>query len=504
MDAYLAFAKSGVETLLARQSARWDGAPDGTLAITVTKQTSRTYWSMGGDKGSYRAGLVEEQPLELEPRRLDMRSWPVLDRLTEATGDPYYKRLADEMARAFGRDGFDPASGLGYLATSCEFDVVNRQPVPVMSQKDPIFKPAVDVPLDRLWAAAPEKMARMFKSTYYGLITRPDSMDYNRYCAYGWDDSAKRPSMAFNSRHVAFAQTGAMVIHWWGFHFARTGDRESLAWAQAMADKWQAAQHPETGLISHWFGSQQEGEPTQPPRPFTNQGDSLTAISLLRAAGELRRRPEGQALAEQVEAMGRRLLQGLARYGYVRDERLFPQWIDLDGRVRRETTFYHFASQAEKDEAVRLDPSLKDVAVFLGSGFFVDGPSAIGVNNPTPHDVALGAAMTGDAELLARAQTLAADMIEAAEGLAGEINDLGQWIYPASASYIKMLVLLHEMTGEDRYLAWARRLADREVTLLSGPPPAGEPEWWRQHFRNSILEAVLDLHLAAKDSGAHA
>jgi hypothetical protein len=496
MGSYLAFVKDGVETLLERQSARWGGEPDGALCVTVTKQTTRTYWSMGGEKGNYRAGMVEEQPIDLQPYRLDTRAWPVLDGLSEATGNADYRRLVDGMAEAFGRDGFDPDSGLGYLANQCEFDVIRRQPVPVMSQKTPLFKPSIDVPLDRLWAAAPDKLARMIKSVFYGLITRPETMDYNRYCYYDYRDADKKPSLKFNSRHVAFAQTGGMVIHWWGYHFARTGDMECLGWAQAMADKWRAALHPETGLIPHWFGSQYEGEPTQPPNLFSNKGDSMTAIELLRAAAELRKRPEGAALAEQTATMGRRLLVSLARYGYLPKERLFPAWIDLDGRVRRETTFYHFASQAEKDEAVKENPSLEVVAVYFGDGYYTTGPSAIGLHNSTPYDVALGAAMTGDAELLARAQAFAADLMVEADKLDGELNADGQWTYPASASYIQALVQLHRLTGEDRYLAWARRLADREIALLGERPPAGQPEWWRLPFRTSILEALLQLHNA--------
>jgi hypothetical protein len=295
-----------------------------------------------------------------------------------------------------------------------------------------------------------------------------------------------------------------MVIRWWGFHFARTGDAESLDWAQRMADKWLAAQDPETGLISHWFGSQIEGEPEQPPRPFTNQGDSMTAVELLRASKELRKRAGGEALADQTERMGRNLLAGLAKHGYLRDEGIFPEWIDLDGRVRRETTFYHFANQADKDEAVKQDPTLENVDVYLGSGYYTSGPSAIGVHNSLPRDIAQGAAMTGDAELTERARIFAGDLLEDAAKLTSEFNAAGQWTYPASASYISALVRLHEATGEDQYLAGAKQIADRELELLGQPVPEGTAEWWRQPFRNSILEAMLDLHRASVPAAARA
>src|SRR5262249_16940118 len=152
-----------------------------------------------------------------------------------------------------------------------------------------LFKPQPDQPIEVLWRVAPEQTTRMFKSSYYGLVTRPETLDYNRYCHYGWSDSEKKPAMAFAANHAGFASIGAILIHWWGFHFSRTGDRDSLGWAQAMADKWQAVQHPITGLLPHWFGGDCAGDPVQPPRPYANNQESRTATTLLKAARELRK-----------------------------------------------------------------------------------------------------------------------------------------------------------------------------------------------------------------------
>ena len=494
---YLDFVRQSVQTLIERQSARAGGRADGALCLTVTRQFSRSCRSMGGTKGNYYTVVIEEQPIEPAPYRLDLDAWPVLDLLSEVTGDGQYRDLVDGMSSMFGQHGFDPASGLGYLGSQAEFDVIHLQPVPVSSYTEPTFKPDPFLPLDRLWAVAQERMGRMFKSAFYGLITRPEDMSYNRYCSYGFDDKAKKPSMAFNSHHVAFEYTGATLIHWWGYLFAHTGDVESLAWAKAMADKWQAVQHPESGLIPAWFGSDRRDEPTQPPRPYMRASGTLVGISLLWAAQELRKRPEGAGLAEQVEGMAHRLLRGMARYGYDSKERIFPQWLNLDGSEREETTFYCFRTQAEKDEEVKRDPTLQEVGVYAGSGFYLDGPGAVGIHNRVPHEVALGAQMTGDAEALSASRKYAEDLMEAAGKLTGPLNAQGQWTYPASATYIKTLLLLRRMTGEQRYLDWAKKLADMEMSFLSGPAPAGEPEWWRLPFRDGLLEALLLLHQEA-------
>ena len=491
---YLDFAKQGVQTLIDRQSARAGGESDGALCITVTKQSSKTYRMIGGRHGdTWRTYLSEEQPMELEPYRLDFNAWPVLDLLSEVTGDAQYRRLADGMASAFGQHGFDPASGLGYLGVQAEFDVIRLQPAPVGSYTEATLKPGVNIPIDRLWAAAPEQMGRMFKAAYYGLITRPEDMSYNRYCSYGFDDKAKKPSTAFNSVHVAFTLTGAILIHWWGHLFARTGDLECLGWAQAMAAKWLAVQHPESGLIPAWFGSDQSGEPVQPPRPHVNPWETLTVIAFLKGETELRKRPEGAGLADQVGGMARRLLRGMAKYGYDPNERIFPQWLHLDGRLREEVVWYCFRTQAQKDEAVKRDPIMKDVDVYAGSGFYMGGPGAVGANNHFPYDIALGSQMTGDGEALSAARKYADDLMEEAGKLTGPLNAKGQWTYPASASYIKTLLILHGITKERGYLDRAKKLADMELAFLSRPV-AGEPEWWRLPFRDGLLEALLLLH----------
>ncbi|MSS71198.1 MAG: hypothetical protein EXS64_06895 [Candidatus Latescibacteria bacterium] len=501
MSDYLEFVKDGVQTLLERQSARLGGRPDGTPCITVSHNFIRTWRTLGKKDGGYYSIRIEGHPLEPEPYRLDMRIWPVLELFSEVTGDPQYRQQVEAMASAFGAHGFDPASGLGYLGTETQFDVLRLRPVYAHSPEGtPIFKPSLSVPLDRLWDATPEKMTRMFKAAYHGLITRPESMAYNRYCAYGFDDRVRKPSMAFNPRHVAFAQTGAFLIHWWGFHFARTGDSESLGWAQRMADKWGAVQDPASGLIPHCFTNERSDADTQPPRLYSCYGEMQTVVSLLRAVREIGKRPEGAALAGQVEAMARRLLVGMAHHGYIPEERVFPHWMYLDGRPCRETVAYCFGTQEEKDEAVKQDPILEEVAVYMGTGFYTDWPSNVGVQNDFPCHMALGARMTGDVEVLSGARGFAKDLMEAAGRLTGAFNAQGQWTYSASASYIKMLLLLFEATKERNYLDQARRLADMELNFLAQPLPAGQPEWWRMTFRDGLLEALLLLHRALADA----
>jgi hypothetical protein len=497
MSSYIGFVTDAVRILLDRQSARWGGRPDGTLCITITNRSNRSYRSIGGKSGdTYLTYPCPEQAMEMEPYRLDLSAWPVLERLSEITGDAGCREMVRAMAHAFGRDGFNAKSGLAYLGQETQFDVIRLKPVGVAMYPMPKFKPAADLPLDILWRTAPDKTARMIKSAYYALVTNPDRMDYNRFCVdYDFDDSAERPATPFSSSHVAFAQTGSMLIHWWSMHFARTGDPQCLAWAQAMTDKWRAVQHPVSGLVPHWFGSDRADEPVMPPRPYANVGDTMTALEMLLAARELRGKPEADALASQLADMAVRLLRGIARHGYDPHARIFPNWLRVEGGVDETALWYAFRTEKHKAEMVKRDPVFREVPVFIGQGFYRCGaPWDLGMRNPVPCDIAKGACMTGDAELTKRAAEFAPPIMEEARALTGEFNAEGLWTYPASASYIEMMLSLFRATGDRLYLSHAQELAEIEIGFLSQALPAGRPQWWRMQFRDELLDALLELH----------
>ena len=69
----------------------------------------------------------------------------------------------------------------------------------------------------------------------------------------------------------------------------------------------------------------------------------------------------------------------------------------------------------------------------------------------------------------------------------------GRWTFRASGWHIKMCLLLHQTTGQAKYLAWASELADREIGFLQ---QVACPEWWRMRERSTLLDALLELHAA--------
>ena len=111
MSRYLDAARSAVHTLFEKQSVRWGGNPDGVPCVVVTKLVHKGFRSVGSRVGSSTFTFTyPEQMVEMQPFRLDMRAWPVLELLSDVTGDPSYRQRVAAMAEAFGRNGFEPSS----------------------------------------------------------------------------------------------------------------------------------------------------------------------------------------------------------------------------------------------------------------------------------------------------------------------------------------------------------------------------------------------------------
>lgn len=500
VPSYLDFVKNTIDTLASRQSARLGGTPNGTLFLTVTRPVYTSYRSIGHKRGeSFENYWFPEKPMDLAPYLCDFDLWPILDRFSELSGEPRYSEMTDAMARGFVVHGFHPSSGLGYLGEEAGFDVAR---LAVASTKigvaDAQFKPKntgtfPGMPLARLWAVAPDSMHRMFRAMYLGLVTEPGIMDFNRYCHFNWDDKAGKHALVQNTAHCAFDSAAGRMIHWWANAFAETGDADCLKWAEQMTDKWAAVQHPESGLVPNFFGAvaAQENTPMPPGEWAEARNAALTAVALLDAADELNRREAGKALATRLTDMARRMALGVARFSYDPERRVFREYLHLDGKPFTGTARYTFPTQAQKDEAVKVDPVLAQVKVYDGAGFFTPGTYWEHCAGSTiPLDLAQAASRTKDPELLALVGGLGRAAAEEAGKLDGPVTTEGKWTFRASGEYIAMLVLLHRATGEEEYLSAARAMADRELLALQR---VVQPEWWRLPERAALLNGLLEL-----------
>src|ERR1051325_1669937 len=106
MNSYLQFVRGALDILLERQSARLGGQPDGAICLTGSDLIHKSYLARGRkEDGKYRTYWFPEKPMEIQPTRLDMDLWSILDSLSDLTGERRYREMVTAMSEMFGRHG---------------------------------------------------------------------------------------------------------------------------------------------------------------------------------------------------------------------------------------------------------------------------------------------------------------------------------------------------------------------------------------------------------------
>lgn len=499
---YLDFVIETIEKLLRHQGCPLGGDATGVRLVAVGGKDAppRRELVRDGEGRALRSVPVRVQgaglsPEFFEPYGADLDAWFVLDLLSEVTGDARFSDRVSEMAEAFVEHGFDPRSGLGYFGEEAQLDVFRLRPVNRRRSVRPLYKHGPDLPMARLWRHAPGRMHRMSKAMYFGLVTDAGEMAYNRFCDYGFDDGARVHQLEPSERHGAFESAAGGLLQWWGACFARTGDRECLEWAGRLAEKWEAVQHPGSGLVPYSLPWQ------RPPTNPNTRGGSKFAVALLEAARDFRKRPEGESLAGQLEAMGLKLARGVARHGYDEEGGRFQESLRPDGRPGPSVTPRFFSGEKEKRELVERDPDARMVPVYAnGESFYLEGPYwryTTGLR--TPLHLAKAARLTGDEELIGRTAIIVGGIMRESRGLTSEFTPQGKWTFSGTGLYLEAIVLMHEATGDACYLRWARELADGELDRLGR---VVYPHWWRTSERHDFLKGLLRLYAALEEEGA--
>ncbi|MCX5660867.1 MAG: hypothetical protein NTW19_14270 [Planctomycetota bacterium] len=501
----LDFVTGTLDRLLDRnggQCLRWGGNWNNPFIPTVSRPVVKRYVSAGGILPD---GTMErihvETVLPDKATRLDIAMIEVLERVSRAGGKPVYAELAAHIDGLLGVYGFDPMSGLPYVSTECDIDVRLLGPGEAAGGGPPRFKFKGDMLLDRLWRVAPDKMVRAARSAYHGLITNPDTFDFNRYCHYGWDDAEPKHQLAFDPWHVGFASSAAWMVRQWAFVYAKTGDAQLLAWATKMTDKWAALQSPRTGLVPHFLGAKMPEDKTQTVQTYCHHRDLVVAEAWLEAADFLAARPGGAATADTLRKMALALARGIAKYAYDMNLKFFYNWMNVaDAAPASDTIIYTFFSQAQKEHWVGRDPTLGEVAVCPGVGFYLDpAPWAFFRGADVESMLAKVALRTGDVELTNRLVVWAREFIYQREALVhGPILEDGRWSYAAAKSNIDALLALFRLTGKREWLSAAKRVATREIEFLARPEAQGKNDlgvaWWAFPQRSGLLASMLDLH----------
>ena len=504
MSEYLDFAEATVRELSEHQSRRFAHAPNGELCFTISGPVFRTYHSLGERRGkSFQIYVFEECRPAGVPTGMDLTIWPLLDELATLTRDSTYGELVEGMVGIFADYGFDPRSGLPYWGVECELDVACPGAKPTRGAAEARFKFGPDLPYERLWERAPEKLARGLRSSYYGLVTRPETMDFNRFCYYGFDDRNRSPSLGYNPFHVAFASAAMWAVEGWLFLASTTGDGEALGWAKAMLDKWENHQSPDTGLIPHFLGAKKEGETSQTAQPYANQQDAHIAVDLLKVASRLTAERVGDDVLSQLERIALRLIRGIATHAYDADRRVFNNWLHVEtGVVHTAAYVYHFHSQEQKQQWQRIDPAVSEVAVCPGPAVFGSKAPSFTCTDSVISSLAKAVDYSSDAELASMLKEYARLVMVRRQEFDGCVNEKGHWTFPATGAYIRAMLSLAWHTGDRSYVDNARLLADREIagltTFQADPEQQATTDWWRMPGRNDFLRSLLLLEQALR------
>ncbi len=503
VGSWLDAARSAIDLIISSQTRHLPSHMGAVPFVTTCGSGHRAYRSLLHRTGERYASIrFPEEPLEIETFRADHELWPTLDLLSELTGDAQYGLLAVGMVEAYALCGFDESSGLPFLSEECDLDVVHALPHSKGAAADePRFKPIntgprTDMHLERFWKHHPQQTHRWIRATFRGLVTDPASMDFNRYCAYGFDDADDNPVLTRNNSHCGFESAASSLILFWAFGWASTGDPECLTWADRMAEKWANVQDPESGLVPNFFGAgeQKFGVPMEAGAWVECRGLALAAGQWLLAAKVLTERPGAEKLATRLHSMGERAAVAVSLFGYDEEKRLFLDYLNLDGSVRHEAARYCFQTSEEKQRAVEYDPLMNEVPVSQGTGFY---------RNPSYWETCAGSSipfhLSGAAEfcrnpqLIERLGLMANHAAEDAARLKGAFTPENRWTFRASGWHVQLCIRLLALTGEQRYLQQAHDIANRELEALRRTP---SPMWWRTRERTVWLDALLLLHQA--------
>jgi hypothetical protein len=222
-------------------------------------------------------------------------------------------------------------------------------------------------------------------------------------------------------------------------------------------------------------------------------------VALFQASSEFAKSadPDAVSFARQLRTMALNIARGVARYGYDSDRGVFRQYLGHDGSPFQDPARYTFPTQAQKEEAMKTDPSVKDAVVYDGSGFYEPGPYSLhSAGSDIPWEIAWCARESRDPCLIQQTRAFAELAVTASARVQRPFTREWKWTFRASGFYIRVMTTLFELTGERPYLDWAQSLADAEMENLGR---VRYPEWWRFPERLEFLEGVLSICAALRN-----
>ncbi len=419
----------------------------------------------------------------------------LLDGLTGLSGDPQYRRAAEDAAR-YALEHLQQPGGLlawgGHLAWDLEQDAMVGQYADVHELKthQPYF--------ELMWRVDPKRARRLAEAIWAGHVLDWSRLDYNRHASVRKDGKPKWDAAFREEIEVPFPSVGGNLsfcnvtppLIRSGAALAVLGeDRDALVWTRRLARRWQQARHPTTGLCGGQLSYRKNDRAQEAlghVHPAINEAKMVAGyhqtsryhnlpLAQMQAAQKLR------GAGGETEKLGRELI------AWASDDlkTYFRQCYDADKQV--------FEARTIDGTRIRGEQARE--------GYYV--PSSFAPRRPDGNllwGCAMAWRLTRDEEHWRMLRALFSSL---------ELGDLGSpggegrrlALETARADWraIHALIDLHHATGDRAFLRLAGRLADN---LLRRQAPSGLfPRARREYARTGDEAPLALLHLAAAIEG---
>ena len=211
---------------------------DGLHATTLAPAT----WKKGGETWVL-SNFASQQPL--------LR---LLDGLTAMTGEPEYRRAAEEAARC-ALEKLRTPNGMLYWGGHLAWDLDRDKPV---GQGTLVHELKNHQPHYRLmWRVDPAATRRLLETIWATHVVDWTLLDYNRHANAGkearprWDhgfDEGVDVPFPTRGSNLSFANVTPPLMHAGAMLAVLGDDGGALLWTRRLARRWQQARHPATGL----------------------------------------------------------------------------------------------------------------------------------------------------------------------------------------------------------------------------------------------------------------
>ena len=177
-----------------------------------------------------------------------------LDGLSKVTGDPKYRKAAEEAVR-YAFENLQSPSGLFYWGGHAAYDAQADEPCGRKTHELKGFYPYYEL----MWEVNPKATRQFIEAFWAGHILDWSSLSMNRHyyemskpLKRSWDHDYN-PAPVFEGIGFSPSSTGADMYYAAAWLSIFTGEKKPLTWSKRLAYRYVETRHPNTGISARVF-----------------------------------------------------------------------------------------------------------------------------------------------------------------------------------------------------------------------------------------------------------